>query len=183
MRATSFGSATLNLGAVLLLAALLTDLPSLAVAKSYDELGMALEAAANPYRDKSRRPELSKTVLVTSCNHAVMDLLMNWACHATALSLDYIVLAMDPALSTALSEQQHHDLVPHVYYGVPPELVRVGKTIEPERHNAWRRGQFNTLTMFKVRAWCACVRGVRTWRAYVTCVLRRFSYTYLGGSH
>ena len=79
-----------------------------------------------------------------------MDLLLNWACHANALSLDYVVLSMDPQLEDAIAEHHHH-VIPHSYYGVPAELKQAGKSVDPSRHNAWRRGQFNTLTMFKVR--------------------------------
>ena len=52
----------------------------------------------------------------------------------------------------AAAEGPYKRLIPSVFLGErPPEGLRAGK-IDPNTHNAWRRGQFNAVSFYKLGA-------------------------------
>ena len=86
-----------------------------------------------------------------SCNFAVLDMLLNWACHARGLGLKFVLLAMDHELFEAATGPRYRWLLPHCFIGAAsPEGFR--GTIDPHTHNAWRNGQFNVVSLYKVAA-------------------------------
>mmetsp|Transcript_65043 Transcript_65043/g.173400 ORF Transcript_65043/g.173400 Transcript_65043/m.173400 type:complete len:374 (-) Transcript_65043:56-1177(-) len=61
---------------------------------------------AGLYADKQAHPEFANTVLVTFANSAYNDVLKNWRCHADRFGLDYLVLALDPALVDEIGSER-----------------------------------------------------------------------------
>ena len=78
-------------------------------------------------------------------------MLLNWACHAERLGLRFLLLAMDAEIADAAAGPYRAQL-PHVFLGEhAPEGFR-GRAIDPHTHNAWRNGQFNAVSAYKLAA-------------------------------
>mmetsp|Transcript_60320 Transcript_60320/g.186735 ORF Transcript_60320/g.186735 Transcript_60320/m.186735 type:complete len:356 (+) Transcript_60320:68-1135(+) len=90
---------------------------------------------AGLYTDKSAHPEFANAILVTASNIAYSEMLRNWRCHADKLGLDYIVIALDPAL-LAESGVDRTMLIEGNYF---PEAAK------------FRKGHFNELSCAKLR--------------------------------
>jgi len=89
---------------------------------------------AGLYTDKSAHPEFANAILVTASNIAYSEMLRNWRCHADKLGLDYIVIALDPAL-LAESGADRTMLVEGSYF---PDAAK------------FRQGHFNELSCAKL---------------------------------
>jgi len=94
---------------------------------------------------------LNHTVLAVSCNYAVRDILLNWACHADRLGLNFLLLAMDAELAAAARGPWAH-LIPATYYSPTVPAGFTGRAINPHVHNVWRNGQFNAVSFYKLAA-------------------------------
>jgi len=94
---------------------------------------------------------LNHTVLAVSCNYAVRDILLNWACHANRLGLNFLLLAMDAELAAAARGPWAH-LIPATYYSPTVPAGFTGRAINPRVHNVWRNGQFNAVSFYKLAA-------------------------------
>jgi hypothetical protein len=97
------------------------------------------------------RASLNSTVLAVSCNYAVRDILLNWACHADRLGLNFLLLAMDAELAAAARGPWAH-LIPAIYFSPAAPTGFTGKAIDPHVHNVWRNGQFNAVSVYKLAA-------------------------------
>ena len=94
--------------------------------------------------DKSRRPDLGQWVLVVSCNFAYRDLLENWRCMAQSHGLSFVVHAMDAKLVASLEGYSSWNVI--------FDTSVSSQSIDPEKASAWRQGQFNVVTAWKVAA-------------------------------
>jgi len=104
---------------------------------------------------------LQKTVLAVSCNYAVRDVLLNWACHAERLGLNFVLLPMDAELAAA-ARASYAQLFPAVYFSHTPPPGYQGGSIQPNTQSGWRRGQFNEVSYYKLAAVAAILnKGYR----------------------
>lgn len=100
---------------------------------------------------------LRQTVLVVSCNYAVRDLLLNWACGAERLGLNFVLLPMDAELAAA-ARGLYAKLFPAVYFSPMPPAGYQGGAIRPDTQSGWRKGQFNEVSYYKLAAVAAILR-------------------------
>ena len=63
------------------------------------KIGQGLYRRSPPGLSLLDQAALNGTVLAVSCNFAVLDILLNWACHADRLGLNFVLLAMDAELA------------------------------------------------------------------------------------
>jgi hypothetical protein len=92
--------------------------------------------------------EMKSSVILVSCNYAVLDKLINWACWAARHNLNFLLLAMDEKVHRAAESEEFSHLIPSSYFG--KAIVLVGKEIDSGKHDTWRQGQFNLVTLFKI---------------------------------
>lgn len=111
-------------------------------------LSEALAISSGLYTDST--PVFKSSVMIVSCNFAVMDILMNWACHANRLGLKFLLIAMDKQLADVANEAYFKSQIPYVYQGDPLTWKNGAKKIDANVHNAFRNGQFNTVSLYKL---------------------------------
>jgi hypothetical protein len=132
------------------------------------QLAEALRVGGGLYRPSFARKlpqdwvgSLQKTVLAVSCNYAVRDLLLNWACHAERLGLNFVLLPMDAELAAA-ARGSYAQLFPAIYFSHTPPAGYQGGSIRPNTQSGWRRGQFNEVSYYKLAAVAAILnKGYR----------------------
>jgi hypothetical protein len=110
----------------------------------------ALQSSSGLYSHPIKATPYNSSILIVSCNFAVMDILMNWACHANRLGLKFLLIAMDNQLASESTLPYFRSQIPHVYHGSPLTWKNGAKQIDPNVHNAWRNGQFNLVSLYKL---------------------------------
>ncbi len=112
-----------------------------------DELLKLLNRVAGVYTDPSKGPigvDLSKTVLITGCNHGFLNHLHNFKCFADRLGMKFLVIAMDHKAHQHLSINTSM-----VSYEMSSDAA--GQSVTGESQE-FRSKQFNLITARKKEA-------------------------------
>lgn len=109
-------------------------------------LNQAARAAAGVlvHNNSHLSPHFERTVLLVVCNTGQLDALLNWRCVAEKLGLKFLLVAMDADIAAWFAK--HAPKVPLYLQRSPLK----GK--EATGAFRWGQGEFNDVTMFKLRA-------------------------------
>jgi len=106
-----------------------------------EELQIVLKSAAGVYKDASKNPSLSKTVIVTGGNYGYLNHVHNLKCWLDRIGMKFLVFALDPKAHKILSLDKEMN----VFYWTGEEGV-------DEAPTEWQSSQFHVITNRKKEA-------------------------------
>lgn len=95
---------------------------------------IAAQASRGLYADPLRG-EFKNTVLITAGNFGFLDFLLNWGCHADALGLNYVIVALDAK----------------TYERFDPNRTVLAQGVDCEKAESWHQGHYYEIVCMKTQ--------------------------------